>query len=61
MENEEDDGEEGADDDDKFVELLHINLEDKDLEVALNSAVNLSEVKMVRCQILQCKLKSELI
>ena len=54
MENEEDKGgEEGPDDDDGFVELLHINLEDEDLEAALDSAVNLSEVKMVRCWILQ--------
>lgn len=61
MENEEDEGgEEGPDDDDGFVELLHINLEDEDLEAALDDAVNLSEVKMVRCRILQRELKSEL-
>jgi hypothetical protein len=61
MENEADDsGEEDPDDDDEFVELLRINLEDKDLEAALDSALNLSEVKMVRRRISQRELKSEL-
>ena len=45
MENEEDGGE---DDDEEFVELLHMNLEDKELEGTLDSVVDLSEVKKVR-------------
>jgi hypothetical protein len=47
MENEDDDDENGGEDD-EFVELLHMNLEDKELEGALDSAVDLSEVKKVR-------------
>lgn len=43
MEDEED--EEG---DEEFIELLHMNLEDKELEGVLDSAVDLSEVKKVR-------------
>ena len=48
MENEKDGEEDGGEDDDEFVELLHMNLEDKELEGVLDSAVNLSEVKKVR-------------
>jgi len=48
MENEEDEVDGGDDDDEEFVELLHMNLEDKELEGALDSVVNLSEVKKVR-------------
>ena len=48
MESEEDGEEDGGEDDDEFVKLLHMNLEDKELEGVLDSAVNLSEVKKVR-------------
>ena len=48
MENEEDEVDGGDDDDEEFVELLHMNLEDKELEGALDSVVDLSEVKKVR-------------
>jgi len=45
MENEEDNEEDGGEDDDEFVELLNMNLEDKELEGALDSTVDPSEVK----------------
>jgi hypothetical protein len=48
MENEEAEEDGGEDDDEEFVELLHMNLEDKELEGALDSVVDLSEVKKVR-------------
>jgi hypothetical protein len=61
MENKEDEeGREEDSDDDRFFELLHSNLEDKELEPALDSPVDLSEVKMVGHQISQCELKLEL-
>src|ERR1700683_3611977 len=47
MEDEEDEEGGGEDGDEEFVELLHMNLEDKELEGALDSAVDLSEVKKV--------------
>jgi hypothetical protein len=47
MEDEEDDKGGGEDGDEEFVELLHMNLEDKELEGVLDSAVDLSEVKKV--------------
>ena len=47
MEDEEDKEGGGEDGDEEFVELLHMNLEDKELEGALDSAVDLSEVKKV--------------
>ena len=48
MENEEAEEDSGEDDDEEFVELLHMNLEDKELEGVLDSVVDLSEVKKVR-------------
>jgi hypothetical protein len=39
--------EEGRDDNDEFMELLHMQLEDKELKDVLDSAVELSEVKKV--------------
>ena len=47
MEDEEDEEGGGEDGDEEFVELLHMNLEDKELEGVLDSAVNLSEAKKV--------------
>ena len=47
MEDEEDKECDGKDDEEDFIELLHMNLEDNELEGMLNSAVNLSEVKKV--------------
>ena len=48
MENEKEDEENGGENDDEFVELLHMNLEEKRLKGVLDSAVDLSEVKKVR-------------
>ena len=47
MEDEEDEEGDGKDDGEDFIELLHMNLEDKELEGVLDSAVDLSEVKKV--------------
>jgi hypothetical protein len=48
MENEEDKEDGGEDNDEEFVELLHMNLEDKELKGTLDNTVDLSEVKKVR-------------